>query len=211
MWTGFCSRPFFFFTKFVTLRFPFLLQSTDTDLVFDDLLDDNVHAPLKNAHSVNNKRSISDENERDIDVEELMHTDDSDEHWLWGSVKRIRRSIDKLLGTENPSEVSETTEQQPKSVKKPLPKHRKKVLVSEDKQRKNKKTLKNDGKSKVVSGKKRVMRPKRQDYDDLDEDDDEDDEDDEILDPVSSGNSFLPELYPEGPEKEDRLCKYSYH
>ncbi|XP_037037177.1 basement membrane-specific heparan sulfate proteoglycan core protein isoform X11 [Bradysia coprophila] len=181
-------------------------KSTDTDLVFDDLLDDNVHVPSKNAHSIN-KRSIPDEGERDIDVEELMSTN-SDEHWLWGSVKRIRRSIDKLLGTENPSDVGETTERQQKAVRKPLPKHRKKVLSSDDKP-KAKKTFKSGGKVRAVGSKKMLLRPKRQEeYED--EDDNEDDEDlDENLEPVSSGNSYLPsELYPpEVSEKEDRLFR----
>lgn len=133
-----------------------------------------------------------------------MNTDDSDEHWLWGSVKRIRRSIDKLLGTESPSEASETTERQPKSSKKPLIKHRKKVLVDEDK-RKMKKTVKSNGKG----SKKMVVRPKRQDYEDLDDDEEDEDDDEEILESErgSSGHSDIPELYPEVSEKEDRLCK----
>lgn len=177
-----------------------LLQSSDTDLVFED---ENVHTPFKNAHSIN-RRSISTD-KRDIDVEELMNSDDSDEHWLWGSVKRIRRSIDKLLGTESPSEASETTERQPKSAKKPLPKHRKKVLPNEDKRKSQKKSSKNEG--KAVGRRKLVVRPKRQDYDDIEDDEDEDDDDDDVLEPVSSGNSYIPELYPEAPDKEDRLCK----
>lgn len=169
-------------------------------MVFEDHPDDNVHTPFKSALSIN-KRSISNE-ERDIDVEELMSSNDSDEHWLWGQVKRIRRSIDKLLGTESPSEASETTERHPKSVRKPLPKHRKKVLANDEKSKK-KKTF---GKFRSVDGKKMLMRPKRQEYEDLDDDDDED-EDDEILEPNSSGHSFIPELYPEVSEKEDRLCE----
>lgn len=183
-------------------RFHFF-QSTDTDLVFDDLTDENVHVPFKNVRSTY-KRSVSDENERDIDVEDLMNIDDNGEHWLWGPVKRIRRSIDKLLGTDNPSGVDETTESQ--SAKKPLPKHRKKVLPSDDKRR-NKKLLKTGGKLKTIGNRKMVMRPKRQEYDD-DLDDDDEDDDDEILEPDSSGGSDLPELYPEVSEKEDRLCKY---
>lgn len=198
------SIDYFTLTNIFFLQF----QSTDTDLVFDDLLDDNVHVQTKNAHSIN-KRSISGEEERDIDVEELMSTN-SDEHWLWGSVKRIRRSIDKLLGTENPSDVSETTEPQRKSVRKPLPKHRKKVLSSDDKL-KAKKSYKSAGKSRAVGRKNVLTRPKRQEeYDD--DDDNEDEDDDENLEPVSSGNSYPPsEFYPpEVSEKEDRLCKYFY-
>lgn len=182
------------------------MQSTDTDLIFEDHVDENIHTSFKNAHSIS-KRDISND-EGDIDVEELMNSDDSGEHWLWGSVKRIRRSIDKLLGTENPSEVNQSTERQPNHVRKPMPKHRKKVLANGEK-RKNKKILKNDGKFKPVDSKKMVMRPKRQDYDDDDDEFDED-EDDGILEPVSSGSSSLPELYPEATEKEDRLCKYFY-
>lgn len=174
----------------------FHFQSSNTDLVFEDHLDENVHTPIKNAHSIN-RRSISND-EGDIDVEELRNIDDSDEHWLWGSVKRIRRSIDKLLGTESPSKASETTERQPKSFKKPLPKHRKKVSVNK------RKMLKNDGKLKAIGSKKMVMRPKRQEYEDIEDDEDEDDD---VLYPVSSGNSHLPELYPEVSEQEDRLCK----
>lgn len=183
---------------------PFSFQSSDTDLVFEDHPYENVHTPLKNAHSIN-RRSISND-ERDSDVEELMNIDDSDEHWLWGSVKRIRRSIDKLLGTEKPSEASETTERQPKSVKKPLSKQRKKILANNEK-RKNKKAFKNGGKLKAIGSNKMVMRPKREEYDDLDDDEDDDDE---ILEQVSSGNSYIPEPYPEVEvsEKEDRLCKF---
>lgn len=174
--------------------------------MFDDLLDDN-YAPTKNAHSIN-KRSISGDTERDIDVEELMSTN-SDEHWLWGSVKRIRRSIDKLLGTESPSHVSETTERQTKPVGKSLPKHRKKVLSNDDKL-KAKRTYKSGGKLRAVSSNKMSTRPKRnQEYDDVD-DEDEDEEEEDALEPVASGHSYIPsELYPpEVSDKEDRLCKY---
>lgn len=181
-------------------------QLTDTDLVFEDLLDEDVHTPFKNAHSLN-KRSISSD-EGDIDVEELFNIDESGEHWLWGSMKRIRRSIDKLLGTENPSEVSESTERQPNHMKKQVPKHRKKFLVNGEKG-KYKKIFKNDGKFKSIGSKKMFMRSKRQDYEDDNEfDDDEDEDDEDILEPVSSGGSPLPETeLPEVSEKEDRLCK----
>lgn len=174
-------------------------------MVFEDHPNDNIHTPFKNAHSTN-KRSIS--NNRDIEVEELMNVDDSDEHWLWGSMKRIRRSIDKLLGTENPSEVSQSTERQPKHAKKLMSKHRKKVLVGE--KRKMKKNFKNVVNSKSIDQSKQIggktMRPKRQDYDDGFDDDEDEEEDDENLEPISSGSSSLPEV--EVSEKEDRLCKY---
>lgn len=187
-------------------------------MVFDDLLDDGVNAPSKSAHSIN-KRSIADDvDERDIDVEELMNKN-SDENWLWGSVKRIRRSIDKFLGTENPSDASATTERQQKPVRKPLPKHRKKVLHSGDKSN-AKKTVKRAGQLRGAGSKRLPLRPKRQDYEDDDDFNDEDDEDNF----VSSGNSDLTtdpytDLRPEDrrderldertdvPEKEDRLCK----
>lgn len=171
-------------------------------MVFEDHPDENT--PLNSAHSINRRSTSNDE--RDSDVEELMNIDDSDEHWLWGSVKRIRRSIDKLLGTEKPSEASDTTERQPKSVTKLLPKHRKKVLALNEK-RKNKKALKKDGKLKATGSKKMLMRPKRQEYDDIDDEEDEDDEDE-----ISSGNSYIPEAYPEVEvtEKEDRLCKFFF-
>lgn len=170
-------------------------------MVFDDLVDENVHTPSKNAHSVN-KRSSTDE--RHTNVADLMDIEDSDDHWLWGSVKRIRRSIDKLLGTENPSDVSETTESQPTSTA--MPKHRKKTLPSESMKKQRK--AKSERNVKLRGNKKLLMRPKRQEYEDLE--DEEEDEDDEILEPNSSGHSYIPGLYPEHPdvpEKEDRLCK----
>lgn len=174
-------------------------------MVFEDHPNENIYTSFKNAHSTN-KRSISN-NDRDIEVEELMNIDDSDEHWLWGSMKRIRRSIDKLLGTENPSEVSQSTERQPKHVRKPMIKHRKKVLVNGEKQ-KVKKNFKNVGNSKSIGGKTLAMRPKRQDYEyQISEDDEDEEEDDEILEPIASGSSSLPEVEQEVSEKEDRLCK----
>lgn len=169
-------------------------------------LDENIHVPFKNAHSTI-KRSIGSD-DRELDVQELMDGDvDADEHWLWGPVKRIRRSIDKLLGTENPSDVNESTERQPKHHKKTTRKYRKKVLNSGGEKRK---IWKNDGKMKgaPVGSKKMTMRPKRQDYDEFDDDEDEE-EDDEILEPISSGSSSLPEI--EVPEKEDRLCEYYFN
>lgn len=78
--------------------FDFVFQIIDdADLVFDEqLLSDN-------EHHVINRRSPLDSN-IDSDVHDLLFDDPAiqDEHWLWDSVKRIRRSIDQLLGTQKP-------------------------------------------------------------------------------------------------------------
>lgn len=77
--------------------------------MFDDLPHISSIKDAKNNLLVN-KRSLSN-NVPDIDVQDMLvqsnikqniDDDDGDDgvHWLWGSVRRIRRSLDKFLGTD---------------------------------------------------------------------------------------------------------------
>lgn len=65
--------------------------------------------------SLSRRERLAVEEAEDADVQDIL-TNDS--HWLWGSVKRIRRSLDQLMGSDTPSEVlAQKTEESKKARK----------------------------------------------------------------------------------------------
>lgn len=88
----------------------------DTDIIFDDspdLKSNHLHVVSKSSFNQLNKIA-------DKDVEEMLHSDlrDNDEHWLWGHVNRMKRSIFDFWGTsdedQSKNDVAEA-EQRPKN------------------------------------------------------------------------------------------------
>lgn len=106
-------------TDFSSL-FSFQKINEDADLIFDD----NPDAKSNHLHVVS-KRSYNQLNKiTDKDVEEMLHTDltDNDEHWLWGHVSRIKRSFwdnmfDSDTEEEPKKEISEETKEEEQEVK----------------------------------------------------------------------------------------------
>lgn len=82
----------------------------DTDIIFDDNPDvANNHLHVASKRSINELNKITDK-----DVEELLRKDltENDEHWLWGPVKRIKRSFSSLWGDDS----EETTQPEQETV-----------------------------------------------------------------------------------------------
>lgn len=152
------------------------------------------------------KRSLSDSNVPDKDVHDLLN-DNDDGHWLWSKVKRIRRSIEKLLSNEN----VDTHDQHPTK-----------------KSHKKAHSLNNDGKHpkhkvnhprKVQPVKRsshhRVERPRRNYEDDDDEDieDVEDSEDPEDVDEDDGSGTHVTELIDSANHvvdnnQNEKLCEF---
>lgn len=148
------------------------------------------------ADTVGRRRraEVADVQDVDSDVQDVL-TDTHDSHWLWGSVKRIRRSLDQLMGSDSPPAAVAQKSDEPKKVRKLKKtgntnklhkgkKHGKRAKHSEG--QKLNRSHKNELKNRPLIG-----RPKRQQDDDYN--DTEGDDEDEI----GSGDNV-----------GERLCTY---
>lgn len=130
----------------------------------------------------------------DADVQDVL-TDVDDSHWLWGSVKRIRRSLDQLMGSDMPSVAVAQKSDEPRKARKLKKAGTKNKLhkgKKHGKRTKNPEGHKLNRSQKIeLNNRPLIGRPKRQQDDEYA--DTEVDEEDEIGSGDNSG---------------EKLCKY---
>lgn len=146
----------------------------NTDIIFEDI--EEQHSDKHNINLVS-KRSISDVNVPENDVQDILSDSGDDSHWIWGSVKRLKRSIDQMLQSDEDSH---------KHVKR---------MASNDKINAEKPKKKKKYHKQTMADRK-----KRQDIDDSE---DYDEDDDDIID--GSGQDLETHDF-EVSSKEERLC-----
>lgn len=165
--------------------------------------------------------------EVDSDVQDLLGAADDDDdkpnHWLWGSVHRIRRSLNRLIGTDDDLTVA------PKRPNAAEKLNRKKSILERQKAKEKmalkkeaKKQLNETGKSKKLKGRRTYAnRLKRQDEDEGDayEDDENDDADNgsgendintNVYNSDSNGSvteTESPNVQTTDMDRPERLCK----
>lgn len=197
-------------------HFPQSTVDDDADLVFDDtpviLADNHHHRTRSNAL---NKRNVV---EVDSDVQDLLAADDDDDHnqhWLWGGVRRIRRSLNRLIGSEEDSEAAKAVPKRPKvdklNRKKSANKSKDKMLSKKDGKKKVNETTKSP---KRLKGRRMyVNRLKRQDEPAYGDDGDDDDDNDDEIDTGSgendiSENDTEPNRQSGDMDQPEKLCKF---
>lgn len=123
------------------------------------------------------ERMAVEEAEDAQDVEDVLN---DDSHWLWGSVRRIRRGLDQLMGSDVPSVAAAQQSVEPKKARK-LKKTITKNKLHKDK--KHGKQAQNSEEHKLNRSRKAdlmnrplIGRPKRQQDDEYADSDDDDNE-----------------------------------